>query len=522
MMFKRFARRWPLWCIMGLYLALGWLLLPEYRFQINPDGISYINNARLILQGHFLQSVSNHWNPLISWLLAPLLAGGADPQMAFKTLNLLIGLAGFVLLEVWLDRFRIGGWMRWLWQLALVPILFWMAFSVLSPDLLVALCLLFYLTLLYSPAYFTRRRHAVGAGLAAGLAFLAKYYAQPFVLVHLVIVHALEYVQRREAGARRILLHYATVMLIFGMIVGGWMAVQSAKYSRVSLGHHFSGWLFAFIDPGAKGLPLDRTGFVDLPHKEATSVWDDPHFIQVQAWSPWKSWADLAAYIQIIRGFFSILLGLLGQFSPFAWGIVLIFLYFGLSKPPACIPWPEAWRWLFPLMIFCAGYLLVWVEERYLWFLHLLVLLMAMQLASVWLKEKKGLAARVVTVLLVLSFSYFPVEKLLHYRQRDKTQYERAAALAVAPVPAASRIAANKNWNESLILCYYRQWKFIGSSAPYPDEAAVRQALREFRIDAFLFWGHQPAGALAFLAACPDLTQGRISGVHLYDVRGVN
>jgi len=519
MMSKRMARRWPLWCAMGLYLALGWLLLPEYRFQINPDGISYINNARLILQGKFILSVSNHWNPLISWLLAPFLALGVNAQLAFKIVNLLIGLAGFGLLEVWLDRFRISGWMRWFWHFALIPMIFWMAISVLSPDLLVALCLLFYLTVLYSAAYFSRRRHAVGLGLAAGLAYLAKYYALPFIAVHLVTVYLLEWWQRRPAGARRLLVHYGIAMLIFGSIVLSWMTLQSEKYRRIDMGHHFSGWLFAFIDPHHKELPLDRTGLVELPYAGATSVWDDPHFVPIQGWKPWQSLADLTAYFRIVRGFFSYLLRLLNQFSPFGWGIVLIFLYFGLSRPGAALPWSEAWRWLFPFLIYLSGYLLVWMEERYLWFVELLLLLMAMKVIGVLLKEKSTLAARVVISLLILSFCYFPGEKLLSYRQRGRAQWELAASLADAPVAAASRIASNKNWNESLALCYYREWHYLGSCVPYRDEAAVREALSAFRIDTFLFWGHKPAGAFAFLERCPDQTQGKLPGVHLYDVR---
>ncbi len=513
------TRRLPLWCAMGLYLLVGWLLLPEYRFQINPDGISYINNARLILQGHFLLSVGNHWNPLISWLLAPLIALGIDAQLAFKVMNLLVGLSGFVLLEVWLDRFRIDGWLRWLGQFALIPLLFWMAISVLSPDLLVALCLLFYMTVLYSATYFDRRRHAVGLGFAAGLAYLAKYYALPFIAVHLTTVYLLEGWQRRFAGARRLLAHYALVGLVFAAIVMSWMTVQSEKYRHFDMGHHLSGWLFAFIDPHHQELPLDRAGLVELPHAGATSVWDDPHFVPIQPWKPWQSLADLGAYLQIVRGFFSYLLQLLNQFSPFALGVVLILLYFGLSKADAALPWPEAWRWLSPFLIYLAGYLFVWVEERYLWFVNLLLLLMALRLAGLLLRQKSTLAARVISGLLILSFCYFPAEKLLSYRQRDRVQWERAASLADAAIPADARVASNRNWNESLTLCYYRQWKYLGDCVPYREEAAVRQALSAFRVDFFLFWGHKPAGAFGFLEQYPDRTLGKISGIHLYDVR---
>ncbi len=515
----RMMRHLPLATAVLFYLAMGFFLLPFYRYQINPDGISYINNARLILQGQLLLSVNDHWNPLISWLLTPFLLMKIEAHLAFKLLNLLTGAAGFFLLHYWLVRLRIGGWIRWLAMLVLVPVVLWMAMSVNSPDLLVALCLLFYLTLLYRPGYFDKRSHAAALGLAAGLAYLAKYYALPFVTVHLLAWHALEYARRRGSG-RTILRHYLIAMLIFLSVVLSWMTLQAFKYDQFGMGHHLNGWPLAFIDPHETEYPLDRSGLAAPPYPGATSIWDDPHSLPVKSWTPWGSLADLAAYAGIVRGFFSYFLSLLGQFSPFAAGMLLIFLYFGLKRGSSHLSRGETWKWLLPAGIYVLGYLLIWIEERYLWFLHLLLIVLALQLISALPVLRRRGAGSVVTLILLLSFGYFPAEKLVNYLGRGKEFHDMAVQLQAAELPAQAKVASNTYWNETLYLCYYPGWLYYGSCAPYRDEAAVRQALRDHEIEYFLHWGSQPSASFSFLNGCPELTGGAVEGVRLYDLRG--
>jgi|GEM_PF-890105 len=514
-----FTRFLPVWTAITLYLVTGFLLLRFYQYQINPDGISYINNARLILQGQFLLSVNDHWNPLISWLLAPFLVTGLTPQLAFKGMNLLIGAGGFILLHVWLERWQITGWIRWLVLFTLMPMLLWMAFAVLSPDLLVALCLMLYLSILHHPAYFDKRCNAVLLGLVAGLSYLAKYYALPFIAVHLFAYHALAYHYERPNKRRRIWRHYAMAMLVFCGIVVSWLMLQSAKYAdRGGLGNHMSSYVFAFLNPHASSDPFGRAGLVPPPHASATSAWDDPRSIPVESWYPWQSPQDAAAYINIVRGFFSYMLGVVGQFTPFAWGIFLIFLYFGMSNTSTILPRKESWKWLLPFLIYAFGYLLIWVEERYLWFLNILLLFMVLQLFVAWPPARRTRALHAILVITLLSFAYFPGEKLVHYFHQDQAIHDLAARLDLGDAKREISIASNKHWVESLYICYYRNWRYYGSNARYVREELVRAALAEHQIDGFLFWGERPAGKYAFLNNYPDLTQGRIDGVHLFQL----
>jgi hypothetical protein len=57
-----------------IYLLGALALLPGFRHEINPDGISYISIARRYLAGDLRGAVNGYWGPLFSWALVPFLA----------------------------------------------------------------------------------------------------------------------------------------------------------------------------------------------------------------------------------------------------------------------------------------------------------------------------------------------------------------------------------------------------------------------------------------------------------------
>ncbi|QUV78790.1 hypothetical protein [Chloracidobacterium thermophilum] len=76
--------RHPLTWILLAYTALGLGLLAPYQFQINPDGIAYLDIAEKYARGDVWGAVNAYWSPLISWLTAGLRLLGLPPQVAIK------------------------------------------------------------------------------------------------------------------------------------------------------------------------------------------------------------------------------------------------------------------------------------------------------------------------------------------------------------------------------------------------------------------------------------------------------
>ena len=52
--------------ILIIYLILGIILFRYYQYQINYDGIGYINIAHLYISSNIYESISDYWGPLLS------------------------------------------------------------------------------------------------------------------------------------------------------------------------------------------------------------------------------------------------------------------------------------------------------------------------------------------------------------------------------------------------------------------------------------------------------------------------
>ena len=131
---KGFALKFDLRLVLVLivYLILGASLLGYYRYQINPDGISYISVAQKYLAGDWRGAVNGYWGPLLSWLLMPFLYLGIEPLLATKVLSLPIGAMTIVGLR-WLSyRFEMTEAIRTVVLLAAVPVLLYFGFFYIS------------------------------------------------------------------------------------------------------------------------------------------------------------------------------------------------------------------------------------------------------------------------------------------------------------------------------------------------------------------------------------------------------
>ncbi|MDV7402594.1 hypothetical protein RZS08_64830, partial [Arthrospira platensis SPKY1] len=60
------------------------LFLYFYRFQINPDGISYISLAKKYVSGDYTHAVNAYWSPLLVWMSIPFYFIGLNDIIAVK------------------------------------------------------------------------------------------------------------------------------------------------------------------------------------------------------------------------------------------------------------------------------------------------------------------------------------------------------------------------------------------------------------------------------------------------------
>ncbi len=222
--------------ILGGYAIAAAILFPHARWQLNADGVSYIDIARLGI-------VNSHWSPLFSWLLVPLLALGVDDLVACKLLTFASGAAAIV--AMWLLLENREPRTRAIVTATFAPAVLAWAASEITPDVLLLALILFYLWLI--------PRSGIAAGLVAGAAYLAKAYALPFFLIHYAIV------KRRRS------LPGICACLVVAL---PWIVAMSAKYGHVTLSSAGSyNW---HSHPAVEAM-----GLLPPPTEGAVSGWDD-------------------------------------------------------------------------------------------------------------------------------------------------------------------------------------------------------------------------------------------------------
>lgn len=271
------------------YAALAVLLVATQYGYVNPDGYAYLKIARDYAAGSPV--VRGYWAPLISWLLAPPIALGSDPQIAQRAQTALFGL-GWVLVSAPLaGRFGLSRAARLAVAAHVAFLTLADAFTLVTPDLLGALVMAVYFYLVTSPRL-VKRPLLIGAltGLVGGVAYLAKAYNLPFVLAHLALTGMLLTLHRqpvrRVAGATAIALA-ATILTVLP-----WVGLVSARYGHLTIST--SGAIsHALVGPQGAGHPCWDDRLCERP-ADVLFPWEDP-LIEYYPGSDWSPLDDLAS-----------------------------------------------------------------------------------------------------------------------------------------------------------------------------------------------------------------------------------
>src|SRR5688572_3468511 len=182
---SRLPRSWEVFIPLLLYAGLMLVGIPARLEQMNVDGVTYVRRAQYVAAGLWRESLTAYWSPLISWSMAPLIRMKVDGLLAARVV-----LAGWGAAWVVAAQLLFRGvcpapqWLRLVVGGAFAVVAAHLSLGMITPDVIMAACLLGYLAMIAHPALLRRRRIAFGAGALAGLAFLGKSYALPFFLVH--------------------------------------------------------------------------------------------------------------------------------------------------------------------------------------------------------------------------------------------------------------------------------------------------------------------------------------------------
>ncbi|MGZ4810146.1 MAG: hypothetical protein ACXV7D_12545, partial [Thermoanaerobaculia bacterium] len=415
---------------------------------------------------------------------------GIEPLVACKLLTDSIGAAAIVASWMIAPFFTCRRDVRIIIAAAFAPIALAWASSLITPDLLLACILLFYLLAMFRSERDASIGATIVAGLLGGLAYLAKSYALPFFVAHFTLVHSIRWMSADASGSRRAIGHrFLAGMAAFLAIASPWITAISLKYGHVTAGTAGS-YSWHVIGPVVRGAhPVKTYGLIPPSDADALSIWDDPSGLR---FPPWPVEMNSLLYLaQLAMRNAVRLAGIIESWSVLA--LPILFVAFdrvvrrrGAAGRQTIVTWT-----LVTGMIFAGGFMPLLLEERYLWFLEALLLLIT---AAVFdeLAESRVIGQTTQRVLLGIVVVSFIVRPLLPRRvnQSGRIARQQAGDLARRGVDLHDkRLASDKLWESTLYLNYYAGAHYYGT--PRPGEGVVEfgRELDRQRIDTFIVWG---------------------------------
>ncbi len=460
--------------ILFAYLILGIFLLPIYRYQINPDAISYISIAQKYLNGDFKDAINGYWGPLFSWLLIPFLSIGLPSLLACKILSLLIGLFLLYQFACLLRKFNIQFNLFLLTLACCSLIILSFAFTVITPDLLFASIGILYLNLILNDVYLIDKQISIFIGVAGGLLYLTKSYGFPFFIASFMGITFFKIIKTNSKNWKIIIVNFLTVFFVFCLISGSWILLISGKYGHFTFST--AGYYnFLLIYPQSLGHPMHWMGLLSPPNCTAISIWEDISFINI----PVKSMGFYVMMFSFVKNFICNLYRLskiLLTYSILSPTLILISIIYFLQIGIEMIRKKIFYVFLFA-SILIAGYLMIIIESRYVWICCFLLLAIGSYFLNYIyeLKWFRNITIHFLILILFLSFSIYPIGKLYSHRFAGRDIFQISTQLNKMGI--RGKIASDKNWSDTLYLSFYLHSQYFGEKGKVNDAVFLQQLL---------------------------------------------
>ena len=381
----------------------------------NPDTFQYLSIAEKYLSGDWSFAVNGYWSPMISWLLALFLFFLKDGILAFKILQLIIGL------------FTLWQWNRLLhktplcreWKniLSIVSIPFILDSGLLNatPDLLFMCLLLMLINVVISGGILNDKRLAIKAGITGGLLYLTKSYGFPFFIAFIIVVILLE--RNWATVLNKFWKNISALFGVFFLISFFWIAILSFHYDKftISKAAQFNRSAEAAPLPGRQDeLPVLGSGLL-APMANSYSAWESP--------GEYLKNREIISQDQFFKIFSRNVSSIYYydfRHQTGALFIILMIIFIARKGIRELVKTKWVMIIFIFIFIFYGGYALILVHARYTWINNLLMILLSAYFIqfAFELKHQKIISMILFGLLVILSIKR-PIKEILVISDKD-------------------------------------------------------------------------------------------------------
>jgi hypothetical protein len=506
------SENWDLSIVLVIYSVLAFILLNFFQYNLMGDEISYISIAHHYATGNWNEAINAYWSPLYSWLIAPFLLGLFDPfQSAIipRAISLIIGFVTIIGLNRLAKTFKLDGMVRSALLVSCIPMVLFFAIRYATPDLLVSCILVFYFAVIFNSRYHDDVSNGFWSGFLGALGYLAKSFVFPFFLVHFILSNLICYFEGKKR--KKILKNLFLGLAVFFIVSGLWIGMISSKQGEVTIGtakdHNH-----ALVGPTYPEHPIYSSGLLEPSNKDAVSIWEDPAEIQLEEWNPLESSEYFVLQMEIVKNNVLRTIAFLERFSPIAMLILILSIYFVVKSESRRVKF-DLVKILMTILIYIGGYVLIFVEPRYLWPISFLLLINGFYLVN-YLYERGSLnlsLRNIFLIMVMLSFMITPImeiggfvgsgDQLLSVGVTLRNEYN-----------LQGNIASNDRWADTMSLSYYLGSRYFGVTKK-SNQTSLEQELELNNIDYYFVWG---GGDELTFNRYQEITGNKIKNLRIY------
>lgn len=401
------------WVLAVLALALAGSHIHAVRYDMNADGISYLDLAGAFARGDWSNSVNSYWGPaypILLGLVEKLKATTGLQEFVLAHLVNLFLFAVAILAFDWFWRCVVttaqipGKTALWLLGYLLLASLLIPTLNLVTPDLLLAILIFLIAGSLWRWTLWHQTRHLVMGGVLLGVSYYAKSIMVPVALVTLSAAGILSKLSRRSLKPALI------AAVAFAIVVLPLVGHLSARAGRLAWGD--AGRLsYAWAVHG--NIPPNCTSVLFPP---GPLLNDHPRVFQVrfQPYVTYTPWFNPSAEGKSIRPIFRLGPQLKVLAAGFRFyrdeflfqGAVLltaVLILFAIRRPAGLSPFLLLLIFAIPPLV---AYALVFVEGRYIYGFELVLwgILFGAALSGEHVENENNVSRTVLRVAVLLFF----------------------------------------------------------------------------------------------------------------------